>query len=163
MPVARARPYGIVLDRNDNVWFAGYHTSGIERFDPKTESFRHYRLTPGAPTNIRRPAVDSKNAVWSVTWGSFAMQNGALYRLDQTTNQVEEFKIDIPYTNPYDVEPDRDDNIWVATDNHILKFDPRSKKFARYPVTTRTDIPKLAVTRDGAVWFGPRNAGQSGG
>jgi hypothetical protein len=68
-----------------------------------------------------------------------------------------------PTPNPYDVEPDRDDNIWVATDNHILKFDPRSKKFARYPVTTRTDIPKLAVTRDGAVWFGPRNAGQSGG
>ena len=163
VPVARARPYGIVLDRNDNVWFAGYHTSGIERFDPKTESFRHYRLTTGAPTNIRRPAVDSKNAVWSVTWGSFAMQNGALYRLDQTTNQVEEFKLGIPYTNPYDVEPDRDDNIWIATDNHVLKFDPRSKKFARYPVTTRTDIPKLAVTRDGAVWFGPRNAGQSGG
>lgn len=163
VPVARSRPYGIVVDRNDHVWFAGYHTSGIERFDPKTESFRHYRLTTGVPTNIRRPAVDSKNRVWAATWGSFALQNGALYRVDQITNQVEEYKVDIPYTNPYDVEPDVNDNIWVATDNHILKFDPLSKKFTRYPVTTRTDIPKIAVTRDGAVWFGPRNAGQSGG
>ena len=163
VPIARARPYGIALDRDDKVWFAGYHTSGIERFDPKTGSFRHYRLTTGAPTNIRRPAVDSKNQVWSATWGSLALQNGALYRVDQTTNQVDEFKLGIPYTNPYDVEPDAADNIWVATDNHILKFDPGTRAFTRYPVTTRTDIPKIAVTRDGAVWFGPRNAGQSGG
>lgn len=163
VPVARARPYGIALDRDDNVWTAGYHTSGLERFDPKTETFRHYRVTSGAPTNIRRPAIDSKNHVWTATWGSYAMQSGALYRVDQTTNQVEEYKIGIPYTNPYDVEPDATDNIWVATDNHILKFDPTTRRYTLYPVTTRTDIPKIAVTRDGAVWFGPRNAGQSGG
>jgi len=162
VPVPRSRPYGIIVDRNDKVWFADYHSSGLTRFDPKTESFRHYPLTLGAPTNIRRPAVDSKNFIWSSTWGSRALQNAELFRLDPDSGAVEAYRIDIPYANPYDVEIDASDKVWIATDNHLLKFDPVTKRFARYPVTVRTDIPKLAVTRDGAVWFGPRNAGQSG-
>ncbi|MFO1426172.1 MAG: hypothetical protein U1F11_04195 [Steroidobacteraceae bacterium] len=163
VPVLRSRPYGIILDRDDKVWFANYHNSGVTRFDPATGSFRNYPLTLGAPTNIRRLTVDSQNRVWSATWGSRALQNGALYRLDPQSGAVEEFRIGIPYTNPYDVEVDAADNVWIATDNHVLRFDPVARRFTNYPVTTRTDIPKLAVTRDGAVWFGPRNAGQSGG
>ena len=163
VPILRSRPYGITLDRNDKVWFAEYHNSGIASFDPKTNAFRHYRLTTGTPTNIRRLAVDSKNFIWSATWGSRALQNGALYHLNPATAEVEEFKIGIPFANPYDVELDANDKVWVATDNHLLKFDPVSRAFTLYPVPERTDIPKIAVTRDGAVWFGPRNAGQSGG
>ena len=163
VPVLRSRPYGIIVDRDDQVWFADYHASGLTRFDPKTESFRHFPLTLGAPTNIRRLGVDSKNRIWSATWGSRALQNGALYRLDPASGVVDEWKIGIPYTNPYDVEIDAADGVWIATDNHVLKFDPQTARFTKYPVAERTDIPKLAVTRDGAVWYGPRNAGQSGG
>jgi len=162
VPILRSRPYGIIVDRKDNVWFAEYHNSGLGRFDPKTESFRHYPLTTGAPTNIRRLGVDSKNFIWSATWGSRALQNGALYRVDPETGAVEEHRLGIPYANPYDVEIDANDTVWVATDNHVLKFDPKTGRFTHYPVAERTDIPKLAVTGDGAVWFGPRNAGQSG-
>ncbi len=133
------------------------------KFDPATESFRHYRITLEATSNIRRLAVDSKNQIWSATWGSLGYQNGSLFKIDPGTGQVERYKIEIPYTNPYDVEAAPDDSLWIATDNHVLHFDPASQRFVFYPVTTRTDIPKLAVTRDGAVWFAPRNAGQFGG
>ncbi len=161
VPVLRSRPYGLTLDHDDKVWFADYHNSGITRFDPVTQQFRHYPLTLRTPTNIRRLSVDSKNFVWSATWGSPGLQRGALYRLNPDNGAVDEYPIGIPYTNPYDTEVDKDDNVWLATDNHVLKFDVKTRTFARYPVPTRTDIPKLAVTRDGAVWFGPRNAGQS--
>ena len=163
VPVLRSRPYGITLDHNDKVWFANYHNSGITRFDPSTQQFRNYPLTVRAPTNVRRLSVDSKNFIWSATWGSPGLQSGALYRVNPDSGAVDEYPIGIPYTNPYDTEVDQDDNVWLATDNHVLKFDVTTKVFTRYPVPTRTDIPKLAVTRDGAVWFGPRNAGQSGG
>ncbi len=162
VPIARSRPYGIIVDRDDKVWFAGYHNSGLDRFDPETESFRHYPLTFGAPTNIRRPAVDSRNMIWSATWGSRALQNAELFRLNPDSGHVDAWKLGIPFANPYDVEIDSSDRVWIATDNHILRFDPATQRFTRYPVTVRTDIPKIAVTRDGAIWFGPRNAGQSG-
>jgi streptogramin lyase len=163
VPVLRSHPYGITLDHNDKVWFADYHNSGVTSFDPTTGAFRHYQLTIDIPTNIRRPAVDLNNFVWASTWGSRALMNAALYRVDPTTGEVTEHKIGIPYTNPYDAEVDLDNNVWVATDNHLLMFDQKTNKFTRYPLPERTDVPKLAVTRDGAIWFGPRNAGEFGG
>ena len=38
VPVMRSRPYGIVMDHNDKVWFADYHNNGVTRFDPDTEN-----------------------------------------------------------------------------------------------------------------------------
>ena len=163
VPIYRSRPYGITLDHNDKVWFAEYHNSAIASFDPKTQTFKNYKITEARPTNIRRLGADSKNFIWTATWGSEGMQNGALYRLNPDTGAVDEHKLGIPYSNPYDAAPDDDDNIWVPTDNYLVMFDQKTKKFTRYPVTVRTDIPRLAITEAGAIWFCLRNAGYSAG
>ena len=163
VPILRSRPYGITLDHNDKVWFAEYHNSSIASFDPKTEEFRNYRITPAAPTNIRRLGADSKNMIWTATWGSKGMQNAALYRLNPETEAVDEYKLNIPYANPYDAAPDYKDDIWVATDNYLMMFDPDTEIFTNYPLTTRSDVPRLSVTAEGAVWHGLRNAGHSAG
>ena len=57
VPVLRSRPYGIVVDHNDKVWFADYHNGGVTRFDPETEVFKHFDLVPDkkATNSIRRP------------------------------------------------------------------------------------------------------------
>ncbi len=162
VPIERSRPYGIIVDHNDKVWFAEYHNSGVGSFDPKTKTFRHYAFTAAQPTNNRRPGVDSKNRIWIATWGSQGMQNGALYRIDPTSGAVMERKIGIPFANPYSVEADEFDNIWVATDNYLLRYDQQADTFTPFPLAERTDIPKVTIARGGAVWFTPRNAGQSG-
>ena len=163
VPILRSRPYGIIVDHNDKVWFAEYHNSGIARFDPDTETFTHYQLTDHLPTNMRRPGVDSKNHIWLATWGSKGMQNGALYGLNPETGEVIERKVEIPYANPYTVESDEYDNIWIGTDNYLVKYDQKADTMTRYPVTVRTDMPKITIARDSAIWFTPRNAGHSGG
>lgn len=163
VPVLRSHAYGITLDQHDKVWMADYHDGGITSFEPSTGAFRHYLLTgDNTPSNIRRPGVDSKGFIWASTWGSRGAMNAALYRVDPASGEVVPHKIGIPYSNPYDVEADPWDNMWVATDNYLLKFDQKTNQFTRYPLPERTDVPKLAVTRDGAVWFGPRNAGEFG-
>lgn len=163
VPVYRSRPYGLTLDHNDKVWFAEYHNSGLTRFDPVTNQFRHFRLTPQAPTNMRRPGADSKNMIWMPTWGSYGYNSAALYKLNPETAEVKEYKLTIPFANPYDSEPDDEDNIWLSTDNHLVKFDQKTEKFTNYPVTTRTDIARVSITGEGAIWYASRNAGQSGG
>ena len=77
VPILRSRPYGIIMDHNDKVWFGEYHNSGVASFDPDTETFTHYPLADHQPTNMRRPGVDSKNHIWLATWGSRGMQEGA--------------------------------------------------------------------------------------
>jgi streptogramin lyase/mono/diheme cytochrome c family protein len=162
VPVLRSRPYGIIVDHEDVVWFADYHNSGLTSFDPDTETFRHYQLLEHQPTNIRRPGVDSKGMIWASTWGSLGMQNGALYRLNPATGEVMERKFDIEFTNPYTSEADEFDRIWVGTDNYLVMYDQGEDTFTHYPVPVRTDMPKTTIARGGAVWFTPRNAGQSG-
>jgi len=163
VPVLRSRPYGITLDHNDKVWIAEWFSGGVTSFDPKTQRFRHYPLTPLAPTNIRRLGADSKNFIWACTWGAPGIDSAALYRLNPDTGEVQEHKLDILYAHPYDAAPDDEDHIWVATDNHILRFDQTTNSWARYPVPTRTDIARLSITGEGTVWFAERGAGQTSG
>ncbi len=164
VPILRARPYGITVDHDDNVWFAGYHNSSIGRFDRKAGTFTNYRITTDAPTNIRRTNADSRNFMWTATWGRpHPERGGSLFRIDPATGKSVEYPLGIPYSNPYDSDVDDADHVWVATDNHVVRFDPATERVTYYPVPERTDLPKLSITRDGAVWFSPRNAGQSGG
>jgi virginiamycin B lyase len=163
VPILRSRPYGIIVDHNDKVWFGEYHNSGVARFDPETETFTHFQLEDFLPTNMRRPGVDSKNHIWIATWGSRGMQEGALYGLNPDTGEVIKRKMDIAYANPYTVAADEYDNIWIGTDNYLVKYDQEADTMTRYPVTVRTDMPKLTIAANGAIWFTPRNAGHSGG
>jgi streptogramin lyase len=165
VPLYRGAPYGLTIDSKDRVWLAEAGTDGVGVFDPKTENFRHYQLVTDHPLayQFRRVGVDSKDIVWAATWASYAAQNSKLYRLDPVTAEVEGWKIPIEYANPYDTAADHLDNIWIATSNHVVKFDQNTKRFTLYPVTTRTDIPRLTITKEGAIWFTPRNAGETGG
>jgi virginiamycin B lyase len=155
VPTEGAAPYGITRDQNDNLWFAEFRRCKIARFDPATQDFTEY-AAPTQPCTIRRLSVDSKGTVW---YGSFS--NGILGKLDPKTGKIVEYKIPLPFSEPYDTWPDRDGNIWVSDDGQggaLLKFDPRTEKFTYYPTPQRGDQPKLAITRDGAIWYTPRSA-----
>ena len=86
-----------------------------------------------------------------------------MYRVEPRTGETVARSLGIPFSNPYDCDVDDADRVWIATDNHVVMYDPTSDRFVRYPVPERTDLPKLSITREGAIWFSPRNAGQSGG
>lgn len=169
VPVLRSRPYGMIVDYKDKVWFSDYHTSGVTRFDPENETFKHFRVTDDEPTGIRRLGVDSNNMIWTATYGSPNREvdgrniGGALYRLDPQTGEVMERRLGIEYSNPYNAEADPDDNIWVNPDNYLVKYDQQADTFTRYPLPTRTDMVKTRITRDGAVWTVYRNAGHYAG
>ncbi len=64
----------------------------------------------------------------------------------------------MPFANPYDTWVDAHDIVWTSSDNFLIRLDPRSGLQSYYPTPQRTDIPKITITRDGAVWFPPRAA-----
>ena len=43
-------------------------------------------------------------------------------------------------------------------DGAIIKFDQKTEKFTFYPGVQRGDLPKIEITREGAVWYNPRSA-----
>ncbi len=161
VPVVASRPYGIIVDKNDHPWFADYHNGGVTRFNPETEEFTHFPLVePGFANSIRRLGVDSRNHIWAGTWGNLAFDRALLYELNPDTGEVTTHDPGIPYGSLYNAEADPNDNIWIAPDNYVSKYDPRADNFTHYPLTTRSDSLKTTIARNGGVWFIYRNAGK---
>jgi virginiamycin B lyase len=158
VPTQGAAPYGIDLDKDGNVWFSEFRRGKIGKFDPRTEKFTEY-VALTQPTTIRRLGLDSKGLVW---YGGFS--TGKLGTIDPKTGRIVERDIPMPFSEPYDVWADRDDNIWISDGGQggaLIKFDQRTEKFTYYPTPQITDQPKLSITRDGAVWYTPRSSSRA--
>jgi len=155
VPTQGAAPYGIALDKDDNVWFAEFRRCKIGKFDPRTERFTEY-VVPSQPCTIRRLGVDSQGMVW---YGDFS--NGKIGKIDPTSGKIVQYDIPMPFSEPYDVWADREDAIWISDGGQggaLIRFDQRTKKFTYYPTPQITDQPKLAITREGAIWYTPRSS-----
>ncbi|PYR99217.1 MAG: hypothetical protein DMG12_21005 [Acidobacteria bacterium] len=163
MPSTNAIPYGIVADRNDNLWIADWGSGKIVRFDTHTNTWTEF-TPPTYPGQTRRPNVDYQNNIW---WGIWAAgkRPGKLAKLDQTTSRITEYTIPEQNAQPYDVSQDLEGNIWFADSPTadrgamIGKFNPKDQTFTFYPKPQfAADTPKIQLTKDGAVWFAPRGS-----
>src|SRR3989441_4165382 len=67
MPSTNAIPYGIVADRNDNLWIADWGSGKIMRFDTHTNTWIEF-TPPTYPGQTRRPNVDYQNNIWWAIW-----------------------------------------------------------------------------------------------
>ncbi len=165
VPVVRSRPYGIIVDHKDKVWFADYHNGGVTRFDPDTEEFKHFPMVQdtAAASAIRRLGVDSKGMIWAGTWGSRAFNNVKLYRLNPDTGEVMARDVGLPYGAVYNAEADSQDNIWISPDNYLSVYDQQLDTFTHYPIPVRSDTLKTTIAKSGGIWFIYRNAGKYAG
>ena len=155
VPTPNSFPYGILVDKNDKIWIAEFVGCKVAKFDPTTQKFTEY--TPlTKPCLMRRLGMDSKGTVY---YGLFS--SGKLGKLDPSTGKIVEYSLPVPFSEPYDTWPDPEDNIWIGDGGQsgaLIKFDPRTEKFTYYPAPQRGDMPKLEITRDGAIWYNPRSA-----
>ena len=181
VPTYNSLPYGVVVDKNDKIWMAEWIRCKIAKFDPATEKFTEYSAL-STPCVLRRMSIDSKGMIW---YGSGALKDGKLGKLDPNTGKIVEYEIPMPYSHPYDAHPDHDGNIWISDssplnpgderfqtllkqdhslakyDTAMIKFDTRTEKFTYYPSPQRTAMPKLEVTRDGAIWYCPTTGAEN--
>ena len=164
IPTSAAIPYGMAIDKNDNVWSALWNGGKIAKFDTTTKQWTEFS-PPTYPANIRRGVgVDSQNNVW---FGIYAAgrRPAKLAKLDQTTGRITEWAIPYRPSEPYEGTADFEDNIWFPDASPpvhpavIGKFDPRDETFTFYPKPQAVaDSPKLQHTVDGAVWYTSRTA-----
>jgi signal transduction histidine kinase/ligand-binding sensor domain-containing protein len=125
--------YSLFKDHSGDLWVG---TDGfLDRFDPETESFTHYKLGK-AGTNrlasiVAHVSEDSTGKLWLST------QNG-LFRLDSKTGELKNY-----IHNPTDPSTladseikstgeDREGNFWVATSRTLDEFDRHTGKVKRH-------------------------------
>jgi virginiamycin B lyase len=159
-PTLSSYPYGADKDKQGNIWISQFTQCRMAKFDPKEEVFTEYPALTAYEEDqfclIRRGSIDKNGIVW---YGVFS--NGKIGKLDPATGKMVEYKMPAAFAEPYDIWPDNDNNMWIADGamgGAIIKFDQKSEKFTFYPAVQRGDLPKIEITREGAIWYNPRSA-----
>lgn len=158
VPNKGGQPYGALIDHQDRIWFAELMGCRVTMFDPRTEKFTEY-VSPSSPCRVRRPGLDSKGRIWFGVYDS-----GKLDMVDPVSGRITEYDID-RFSEPYEAWADPDDRIWMSDGGRggvLVRFDPETRKFTNYPGLELTDMPKIAITREGAVWYNNRGAAARG-
>ena len=158
-PSVNSYPYGADKDKQGNIWMSQLTQCRMAKFDPKEEVFTEYPALTAFEDQfclIRRGSVDKNGMIW---YGVFS--HGRIGKIDPATGKTVEYKVPAAFSEPYDIWPDKDNNMWIADaamGGAIIRFDQNTEKFTFYPTVQRGDLPKLEITREGGVWYNPRSA-----
>lgn len=162
LDVARARPYGIVLDRQGRPWFTEFGTNRLALINRKDFTLTEYTLPEGA--RPRRIAATEDGMLWYVDYA-----RGYLGRLDPTSGAVTEWPAPSGRRSlPYGMTSDDAGRLWFVETgvqpNRMVGFDPATESFF-----SQTDIPGGGGTvrhmmfhaPSRTIWYGADN-GQIG-
>ncbi len=147
-------------DRDGMLWIATAN-SGVNRFDPYTETFTHYRHDPANPNSLGGDEIFS---IFQDRAGNFwfgGPPSSGLTTFDPSTNT---------FTRYYP-EPDRPDGfhgravrdiledaagyLWLAAGSVLARFDPVTEQFTHYtPSPNERWLTSLYQDSDGLLWVG---------
>jgi virginiamycin B lyase len=132
LPTPNAHPYGIAINTRGVPFFCEFGTNKLAAIDPGTMEITEYALPMGA--RPRRLAIAEGDIIY---YTDFA--RGYLGRLDPNGGKVEE-KASPGGTGskPYGITVTSDGAVWYSesgvSPNTIVRFDPKTKSFAGWPI-----------------------------
>ncbi len=111
--------YCMYIDSDDTLWF-GTFGGGLNKFDPKTKQFQHFRYDENDPTSISHDWIriiyeDANGTMWIGTWG------GGLNKFDKKTETFKRYtsKSDKKNTLNHNIITalfeDSDQELWIGT------------------------------------------------
>jgi len=127
----------------------GTEDSGLDTFDPKTQTFTHYRDdTHGQFVGrITQVIEDSRREIW------FVGERG-LFHLNPATGQITRLAAARNGFSADSVYEDGEGNLWMLVASPIvglLKYDRKTERFKRYPLSVGTAAVLASTTRGGSA------------
>ncbi len=152
----RARPYGINIAGDREVWVSLFGTNKLARIDPDTFELTEVVL-PRADARPRRLEITSDGSVWYVDYAQ-----GYLGRLDPATGAITEWPTPSGVdSRPYGMEVDNRERIW------FVESGPQPNLFVGFDTKTEAFIASVEIESGGgtvrhmhydqatnSVWFG---------
>ncbi len=155
----------IMEDREGYIWVDTQGT-GLNRFDPKTETFIRYCIDSarvGCQDNfwVSELLEDHQGDIWGSTFVE------GLFRYDKKQDSFERFIYQADNPNSISnndlnsMAIDREGNIWIGAVGGLNRFNPRTRKFKRY--LNEPDVgydfsneflSKLFFDKTGMLWLG---------
>lgn len=140
-------------DRQGYIWL-GYQNGVLSRFDPRTESFRHYFLEAGW---IEAIYMDKADRLW------LASQAGLIRFDPQTETSTQYTRQDgLPDEFVVGILEERSGNLWLSSKQGLIRFNPQAETFRHYGLSdglSDTEFNRGAAWQapDGQIFFGGKN------
>ena len=146
-------PYGMIADKENNLYFMDFGDENIGRVDAKTFQSTIYP-TPTRRSRPRRTMMDAQGRVW---FAEFAANKVAMF--DPLKESIREWDVPTPHTYPYDVFVDRNGELWSGSmsSDRILRMDTLSGKAVEYLLPRQTNVRRVFVdnsTTPVTFWVG---------
>jgi streptogramin lyase len=142
MPVGRNHsPYGMIADKDNNLFFMDFGDESIGRVDAKTFRGTIYQ-TPTPRSRPRRTMLDDKGRLW---FAEFAANKLGMFDIERES--FKEWDVPTPHSYPYDVFLDKNGDLWSGSmsDDRVLRFDPQSGKAVEYLLPHQTNIRRIFI------------------
>ena len=122
----------IFADSKDDIW-VGYGSIATDRLNKRTGKITHYKHNPHDAASISSNIVgsfyeDPKGNLWLGTWA------GGLCRFDYESEKFTTFtnKHGLADNTIYSISEDKENYLWLGTQNGLSRFDPVKKTFTNY-------------------------------
>jgi virginiamycin B lyase len=142
MPVGRNHsPYGMVADKENNLFFMDFGDESIGRVDAKTFRGTIYQ-TPTPRSRPRRTMLDEAGHLW---FAEFAANKLGMF--DIARESFKEWDVPTPHTYPYDVYLDKNGELWSGSmsNDRVLRFDPRTGTSVEYLLPHQTNVRRIFI------------------
>ena len=147
--------YGNPTDRYNNVYMLEFGSNQVGKRDAKTGEVKIWE-TPGGPrTRPRRGRFDDTGRLWFAEYAG-----NAIGMFDPESEKIKEFKLPVPWSNPYDVVPSKGGKeVWTGSmsNDFVTRLEPDSGKITDYLLPRTTNIRRVFVEETGrrpVLWIG---------
>lgn len=150
-PTTKARPYGIQVDFDGNIWFVEVGSEHVGKLDPKTGTITEYK-TPTPKSGPRRMTIDPNGLLWFAEWNTHKIGY-----INPKTLEMKEFTPPShPQTGAYALASDGAGVIYVAefVSNQVSRFEPKTGRWTEWPMPLRRSrVRNIIVDQKGYVWY----------
>lgn len=156
-----ARPYGIKVGPEGNLWIAHNGTNKLARMHPDTMAITYFDV-PDTRTRIRRLDIDSNGMVWFVN-----STMGKIGILDPKTGDIKQWDSPSgPSSHPYAIAV-IDDKVWynesAMRPDALVRFDPSTETFQSWAIPSGIGIIRhVWVTKENNLLIHQSSSNQIG-
>lgn len=140
-----ARPHGLLVDGDSQVWYAGNGNGTIGRLDPGTGQVLEYRLPSGGDPHTL--VIDDQGVIW------FTMTRAnRIGRMDTRTGMMREYQAS---GRPFGLALDHAGNVWFCqiSAGKLGKLDPKTGITTELVLQPDSHPRRIAASLDGSLWI----------
>jgi virginiamycin B lyase len=146
--------YGLPTDKDNNVWMMEFGNANIGTKNAKTGEVKIW-TTPIQRSRPRRGRFDDQGHLWFAEYAG-----NAIGMFDPSTERMKEYKLQVPWSNPYDVVPSKGAaEVWTGSmsNDHVTRLNTKTEEITDYLLPHSTNIRRVFLEETGprpVLWVG---------